>query len=42
VPGQPWDLKVATDDATKDLFSGFFLEEETMTNFQGFGGSHPG
>jgi len=36
VPGQWWDLIVTMDDATSDLYSAFFVEEEgTMSTFQG-------
>ena len=36
VPGQWWDLIVTMDDATSDIHSAFFVEEEgTMSTFQG-------
>ncbi len=36
VPGQWWDLIVTMDDATSDLYSVFFVEEEgTMSTFEG-------
>lgn len=36
VPGCQWDLIVTMDDATSDLYSAFFVEEEgTMSSFQG-------
>jgi hypothetical protein len=36
VPGCQWDLIVTMDDATGELYSAFFIEEEgTMSSFQG-------
>ena len=36
VPGQWWDLIVTMDDATSDIHSAFFIEEEgTMSTFRG-------
>jgi transposase len=36
VPGCQWDLIVTMDDATRALYSAFFIEEEgTMSSFQG-------
>jgi transposase len=36
VPGGQWDLIVTLDDATNELYSAFFVEEEgTMSSFQG-------
>ena len=36
VPGCQWDLIVTLDDATSELYSAFFVEEEgTMSSFQG-------
>lgn len=36
--GEVWDLIVTMDDATSDVYSGFFVEEEgTMSSFQGLG-----
>ena len=36
VPGCQWYLSVTMDDATSDLYSAFFVEEEgTMSSFQG-------
>jgi len=36
VPGYQWDLMVTRDDATSELYSAFFVEEEgTMSSFQG-------
>ena len=36
VPGQLWDLIVTLDDATGEIYSGFFVEEEgTRSSFQG-------
>ena len=36
VPGSQWDLIVTLDDATNELYSAFFVEEEgTMSSFQG-------
>ena len=36
VPGQWWDLIVTMDDATSELYSAFFVEEEgTMSSFAG-------
>jgi hypothetical protein len=36
VPGKHWDLIVTLDDATSDVYSGFFCEEEgTFSSFQG-------
>ena len=36
VPGCPWDLIATLDDATRTLYSAFFVEEEgTMSSFQG-------
>ena len=37
VPDQQWDLIVTLDDATSDVYSGFFAEEEgTFSSFQSF------
>ena len=36
VAGQQWDLIVTLDDATSEIYSGFFIEEEgTMSSFRG-------
>jgi transposase len=36
VPGVKWDLIVTMDDATSEVYSGFFVEEEgTFSSFQG-------
>jgi len=36
VPGCQWDLIVTLDDATSEIYSAFFVEEEgTMSSFQG-------
>ncbi len=36
VPGQWWDLIVTMDDATSEIYSAFFVDEEgTMSSFQG-------
>lgn len=36
VPGQYWDLIVTMDDATSEIYSGFFVEEEgTFSSFRG-------
>lgn len=36
VPGQRWDLIVTMDDATSEVYSGFFVEEEgTLSSFRG-------
>jgi transposase len=36
VPGSQWDLIVTLDDATSELYSAFFVEEEgTMSSFRG-------
>lgn len=36
VPGQTWDLIVTMDDATSEIYSAFFVEEEgTLSSFQG-------
>jgi hypothetical protein len=36
VPGCQWDLIVTLDDATSELYSAFFVEEEgTMSSFRG-------
>jgi transposase len=36
VPGCQWDLIVTMDDATSEIYSAFFVEEEgTMSSFQG-------
>jgi transposase len=36
VPGSQWDLIVTLDDATSEIYSAFFVEEEgTMSRFQG-------
>ena len=36
VPGRWWDLIVTMDDATSDIYSAFFVaEESTMSSFQG-------
>ena len=36
IPGCQWDLIVTLDDATSELYSAFFVEEEgTMSSFQG-------
>ena len=38
VAGQWWDLIVTMDDATSEVYSGFFVAEEgTMSTFRGFG-----
>ncbi len=38
VAGQVWDLIVTLDDATSEVYSGFFVAEEgTMSSFQGLG-----
>lgn len=38
VPGQWWDLIVTMEDATNEIYSAFFVEEEgTMSSFQGIG-----
>jgi transposase len=38
VPGIEWDLIVTLDDATSEVYSAFFVEEEgTMSSFQGIG-----
>lgn len=38
VPGQWWDLIVTMDDATSEIYSAFFVDEEgTMSSFQGIG-----
>lgn len=38
VPGQWWDLIVTMDDATSEVYSGFFCAEEgTMSAFRGLG-----
>jgi len=38
VPGQWWDLIVTMDDATSEVYSGFFVAEEgTMSTFQALG-----
>lgn len=38
VPGRMWDLIVTMDDATSEIYSGFFVEEEgTMSSFMGIG-----
>ncbi len=38
VPGQWWDLIVTLDDATSEVYSGFFVAEEgTMSTFQALG-----
>jgi len=38
VAGETWDLIVTMDDATSDVYSGFFVAEEgTMSSFQGLG-----
>ncbi len=38
VAGQWWDLIVAMDDATSEVYSGFFVAEEgTMSTFRGLG-----
>lgn len=38
VAGETWDLIVTLDDATSEIYSGFFAEEEgTMSSFQGLG-----
>lgn len=37
-PGQLWDLIVTMEDATSEVYSGFFVEEEgTMSSFRGIG-----
>lgn len=37
VEGQWWDLIVTMDDATSEIYSAFFVDEEgTMSSFQGF------
>ena len=39
VAGQWWDLIVTMDDATSEVYSGFFVAEEgTMSTFRGLGG----
>ena len=36
VAGQIWDLVVTLDDATSEVYSGFFVAEEgTMSTFPG-------
>ena len=36
VPGQYWDLIVTMDDATSEIYSGFFVQEEgTFSSFRG-------
>ena len=36
VPNQRWDLIVTMDDATSEIYSGFFVEEEgTLSSFRG-------
>lgn len=36
VPGQKWDLIVTMDDATNEIYSAFFVNEEgTLSSFQG-------
>lgn len=36
VPGQRWDLIVTMDDATSEVYSGFFVEQEgTLSSFRG-------
>jgi hypothetical protein len=36
VPGKEWDLIVTMDDATSEVYSGFFVEEEgTFSSFRG-------
>ena len=36
VPGKHWDLIVTMDDATSEIYSGFFVEEEgTFSSFRG-------
>lgn len=36
VPGRVWDLIVTMDDATSEVYSGFFVEEEgTLSSFRG-------
>jgi transposase len=36
VPGQSWDLIVTMDDATSEIYSGFFVAEEgTLSSFRG-------
>ncbi len=38
VAGEVWDLIVSLDDATNEVYSGFFVAEEgTMSSFQGLG-----
>jgi len=38
VPGQWWDLIVTMDDATSEIYSAFFVDEEgTMSTFQALG-----
>ena len=38
VPGQWWDLIVTMDDATSEVYSGFFVAEEgTMSTFRALG-----
>jgi hypothetical protein len=38
VPGEIWDLVVTLDDASSEVYSGFFVAEEgTMSTFQGLG-----
>lgn len=36
IPGQTWDLIVTMDDATSEIYSAFFVEEEgTLSSFRG-------
>ena len=43
VAGQIWDLVVTLDDATSEVYSGFFVEEEgTMSTFQALHGGDRG
>ena len=36
VPGESWDLIITMDDATSEIYSGFFVEEEgTWSSFRG-------
>lgn len=36
VPGYQWDLIVTLDDATTEIYSAFFVEEEgTLSSFRG-------
>lgn len=36
IPGETWDLVITMDDATSEIYSGFFVEEEgTWSSFRG-------